>query len=387
MPTRRGIVQGFGLTAALAYPRTVYAAGRNKVVVIGAGIMGASIAYHMAKRGAQVTLLDKTGPAAGTTRNSFAWLNSASKSPKYYFDLNLMGVLGWRRLELEIGPDLPIQWGGCVEWGPATLEQAARRRAAMVERQNWGYPVREIDAAEVRQLLPGAVTDNMGFADFCDIEGTIDPVVATNVLVAKAKDHGASAIHPCTVTGLDLGDSGVKAVQTSQGKIEADHVVIAAGNDCPRIAAMAGFEVPLTESKGILVHSKPMARVLDRVARPPGNDAKQNLDGRVIVEQTFGDISNSQPDAALGRAYLDHLAQYVPAVRAAEVEFMTLGYRVMPKDGHPIFDRAPKYPNLYVAAQHSGMTCAPISGQLLAMEVLDQVQVDMLAPYRLARFT
>jgi len=65
---------------------------------------------------------------------------------------------------------------------------------------------------------------------------------------------------------------------------------------------------------------------------------------------------------------------------------MTLGHRVMPKDGHPIFDPAPKYPNLYVAAQRSAMTCGPIAGQLVSMEVLDQVNVDMMAPYRLSRF-
>ena len=90
---------------------------------------------------------------------------------------------------------------------------------------------------------------------------------------------------------------------------------------------------------------------------------------------------------ALGREYLDTVAKYLPAAGKAELDYMTLGYRVMPKDGHPIFDRAPKYPNLYVAAQHSGMTCAPIAGQLVSMEVLDQVNVDMLAPYRLSRFS
>jgi glycine/D-amino acid oxidase-like deaminating enzyme len=385
MANRRNFLQAMGVAAAMA-PARARAARRDRVVVIGAGIMGASIAYHMARRGAQVTLLDRTGPAAGTTRNSFAWLNAASKTPRSYFELNLMGVLGWRRLELEIGPELPIQWGGCVEWGPATPQQVAQRRVWLAERQGWGYPVREIDAAEVKRLLPGAVADNMGFADFCDIEGTIDPVIAANVLVAQAKALGATVIYPCTVTGLDLGDGGVRGVATDKGKFESDHVVIAAGNDCPHIAAMAGFEVPLIESKGILAHSKPMQRVLDRIARPPGADAKQNLDGRVVMEQTFGDVGDGKPDMAVGRAYFDHLAKYVPAAGAAEVEFMTLGHRVMPKDGHPIFDRAPKYPNLYVAAQHSGMTCAPIAGQMIAIEVLDQVQVDLFAPYRLARF-
>ena len=66
---------------------------------------------------------------------------------------------------------------------------------------------------------------------------------------------------------------------------------------------------------------------------------------------------------------------------------MTLGYRVMPQDGHPIIGRSPQFPNFYVAALHSGMTCAPIVGQFAATEILDQVDVDLLQPYRAARFS
>jgi len=279
-----------------------------------------------------------------------------------------------------------VQWGGCVEWGPATPQQIAERRKRLAERQSWGYPVREIEAADITKLVPGVQTGEVGFADFCDIEGTVDPVVAAQVLTAKAKGHGATVIYPCEITGLDLGADRVRGVSTSKGKFEADYVVIAAGNGTPKIAAMAGFDVPLIESRGILAHSKPMPRILNRIVRPPGGDAKQNFDGRIVTGLDFGESGNIKPDMELGRKYLDHLALYVPETGKAEVEYMTLGYRVMPKDGHPIFDRAPKYPNLYVAAQHSAMTCAPISGQLVAMEVLDQVNVDMFAPYRLARF-
>jgi len=99
---RRGFLQMLALAATVAPTRALWAAGANRVIVIGAGIMGASIAYHMAKRGAQVTLLERDAPAMGTTRNSFAWLNSAGKSPRPYYELNLAGIMGWRRLQQEI---------------------------------------------------------------------------------------------------------------------------------------------------------------------------------------------------------------------------------------------------------------------------------------------
>jgi glycine/D-amino acid oxidase-like deaminating enzyme len=384
--SRRRFLQMFALSATVAPTRYLWAAPRDKVIVIGAGIMGSSIAYHMAKRGAQVTLLEKDAPASGTTRTSFAWLDAGEKSPRPYYELNLAGIMGWRRLELEIGSDLPVQWGGTLSWGPIPPDQVAANRKRIAERQAWGYPVREVDAGEIAKLVPGVVTGDVSFGDFCDIEGSIDPVVAATVLTAKAKTLGATLVYPCEITGIDLGPDRIRGVATTKGKFEADYVVIAAGNGTPHIAAMAGLDVPLIESKGILAHSKPLPPLLNRVIRPPGAEFKQNFDGRIVAGQNSGEAGNTRPDAALGRKYLDHLARYMPAAAKAELDYMTLGYRVMPKDGFPIFDRSPKYPNLYVAAQHSGMTCAPIAGQLVSMEVLDQVNVGMLQYYRLARF-
>lgn len=384
---RRGFLQVLAATAALAPTRKLWAAAPDRVIVIGAGIMGASIAYHMAKRGARVMVLDKEGPAAGTTKNSFAWLNAGGKAPKPYYEFNLAGIMGWRRLELEIGPELPVQWGGGVNWGPVPPDQIPFRKESLKRLQTWGYPIREVSADEIRKLVPGVVTGEVGFGAFSEVEGSVDPVAVTNVLIRKAKEHGAVVDFPCEIMGLDLATDRVRGVQTNKGKFEADYVVIAAGNNSPQIAAMADFHVPLIESKGILAHSKPLPSVLSRVIRPPGGEIKQNPDGRIVTGLNARDSGNQAPDLALGRKYLDNVAVHLPAVGKVDVDYMTLGHRVMPKDGHPIFDRAPKYPNLYVAAQHSGMTCGPIAGQLVTMEVLDQVSVDMLAPYRLSRFT
>jgi glycine/D-amino acid oxidase-like deaminating enzyme len=383
---RRRFLQSLAAAVTVVGSKRVFAAGANRVLVIGAGIMGASIAYHLAKRGAQVTLFDRTGPAAGTTRNSFAWLNSSGKSPRTYYELNYAGMLGWQRLKLEIGSDLPLQLSGAVSWGPDTAGGAVARKRRLAERESWGYPIYEVTADEIAKLLPGVVTGDFGYGQFCNIEGTIDPVAAATVLTRKAKELGANVVYPCEITGLDLAADRIQGVQTTQGKFEADYVVVAAGNDTPRISAMAGFNVPLIESKGILAHSKPQARCLDRVMIAPLTDAKQHLDGRIVTGQDFGDSGDVQPTMETGQKYFEILAKYLPAAASAQVEFMTLGHRVMPKDGHPIIDRAPKYSNMYIAAQHSGMTCAPIVGQLVSMEVLDQVSVDMLEPYRLSRF-
>ena len=114
---RRAALQLLSVPFATSLARRATAAKSDRIVIAGAGIIGASIGYHLAKRGAQVTILEQTRPGAGATQNSFAWLN-ASKRPRPYYELNLMGIMGWRRLGLEIGPELRIQWGGVSRGQP-----------------------------------------------------------------------------------------------------------------------------------------------------------------------------------------------------------------------------------------------------------------------------
>lgn len=384
---RRQVVQILGTTAVTLGGGPLRALTRDHVVVAGAGIIGASIAYHLAKRGARVTLLEKEHPAAGTTKNSFAWLNSNEKSPRSYYDLNLAGIAGWRRLELEIGASLPIQWGGGVQWCKPEAQLPDRMRQHVKERQSWGYSIRMISREDLLRLVPNATPGDVGAASFADQEGTVDPVVAANALVSAAKSLGATVIYPCEVHDVHSAGGRVRAAITTQGSIEADYIVVAAGNRTPELAAKAGMRIPLKESKGILAHTAPQPKLLGRVVMAPGSDVKQNFDGRIVTGANFGDTGDAQPTTELGSQYLAEAARYLPQLRTAKLEYMTLGHRVMPQDGYPIIGRSPRFPNFYAAALHSGMTCAPIVGQLAATEILDQVDVDLLSPYRAARFS
>jgi glycine/D-amino acid oxidase-like deaminating enzyme len=385
---RRRLVQLLGYSAAALSGRPLRAFGQDHVVVAGAGIIGASIAYHLAKRGARVTLLEKEHPAAGTTKNSFAWLNAFEKSPRSYYELNLAGIAGWRRLELELGAEaLPLQWGGGLQWCKPERELTERMKHHVRERQAWGYPIRLIDAEEMRRLLPEVTAGEFGAANFADQEGTVDPVVAAKALVGAAQKLGAKVVYPCEVKDLSMANGRVKAALTTQGMMEADYFVLAMGNGTSELAAKAGLHVPLIESKGILAHTVPQPELLKRVIMPPGADVKQNKDGRIVTGANFGDTGDAKPTAELGAQYVEAAAKYLPHLKNAKLDYMTLGYRVMPKDGHPIIGRSLTFPNCYAAAMHSGMTCAPIVGQLASLEILDQVDVDLLEPFRAGRFS
>ena len=371
------------MLAALSATVVNAIAKQDRVVIVGAGIMGASIAYHLAKRGAGVTVLEKQRPGAGATEKSFAWINAFSKLPRSYYDLNLYGIAGWRRLSLEIA-DLQVEWGGSVQWAADAEADHMRKNVARLEQ--WGYAAHLVDESELSKLLPGCVPGPAAAACFSEQEGTVDPMQALGVLLNSARKLGAEVKYPCEVTGISVAGCRVREVQTTRGRVEADYLVLAAGVDTPRLAAMLQVDVPLKESPGLLAHSAPIPRVLNRLAFAPGANIKQNPDGRIVTGTDFGSASNLDTSKEFGEKLLEKAARFVPAIKQAKLDTVTLGHRVLPKDDHPIVGFVKSCPNLYIAVMHSGITLSPLIGQLAAAEILDGASVDLLRDYRLSRF-
>ncbi len=353
---------------------------------MGGGILGASIAYHLARRGAAVTLFEKTKPASGATANSFAWINATfSKKPHHYFELNRLGALGYRHLERELAGDLEVQWGGSLEWYHEP-DRARWLRQEVASHQRWGYSTRLIEVDEFRKLEKNVEPGEVLAASWSEDEGSLDPVRAAEVLIDHARKQGAKVIFPCEVTAIDQKWGRLAGVRTTAGDHELDVVVLAAGVDTAKLAAMAGVEVPLIESPGVLAHTKPGDRIVDRVVLSPGAHVKQKLDGRLVAGMGFGSAPSKLPTDEEGERVLEAGRRYLPALASLSLEKVTLGFRPLPKDGYPIIGFPEGAPGVYLAVMHSGVTLSPIVGRLSAIEILDGVEVELLSSYRHARF-
>jgi glycine/D-amino acid oxidase-like deaminating enzyme len=382
-----GLLAAAPLLPGAARARPV-APGSRSAIVIGAGIVGAAIAYELAKRGVAVTLLEKSKAAAGATGDSFAYLNASTKTgSRPYFQLNWLGMAGWRIWQREPGAALPLQWGGATYWRDSEAESAKLGESLRIVQQ-WGYAGRRLDAPGLQALLPGLAIGLVSAAAFFPEEGAVDPAGAVAALIERAGKLGTKLRAPVAVHSLIVRDGKAVGVRTADGAIEADTVVLAAGLGSEALAAQAGVQLPLTASPGVLLHTRPQRPALDRVVFGPRSTFKQMPDGRFVasISGHEGGAPAGAGVEAFGKTIQDAAACYLPALGKAEIERVSIGQRVVPRDSLPVVGFAPRLGGLYVAVTHSGVTLAPALGRLAALEILDGVVADPLANYRLGRF-
>ena len=399
---RRQLLQlGAGLLLGGLHGVRALARNADHIIVVGGGIVGASICYQLARRGARVTLLEKSHPAAGATGRSFAWINANfSKQPQHYHALNRLGVHAFHDLQREIGADLPVRWGGTLEWY-ATEERAAELRRLARQQQAWGYPIRFIDEAEFARREPRATPGKALAMTFSEHEGSVDSAAATHVLLRHAQAAGANVVYPCAVEGISLKGPHAVTLQTTQGEMHCARVVLACGVDTPQLAALAQVRAPLRRSPGIVVRSTPQPPWVQGVLVTEDSHFHQQADGRILMGDDFGPPASEPhqllasqprdfPDSSFaelhGQRIRSQAARYLPALAAVPIESVSLCWRPVPQDDLPIIGYAPQAPQLYLAVMHSGVTLGPLVGELAAMELLEGVEIDLLAPYRPARF-
>ena len=382
-------------------------AKKLRVIVVGAGIVGASIAYHLSRRkDVAVTVLERDEPCAGASGHSFAWLNSFGKDPVSYHHFNRRSMDIWdrfaRRLRSDRSPrcagfggDLDLHWGGELRW-ESTPERVEALHQRIVQLQAWGYPIRIISSDELCELEPGLSPGPVTIASFSEIDGRVDPFKVIEVCLQRACEAG-TVVHTHTpVSELCLAGRGkIEAVSTPSGDIGCDIVVLASGTDTTKLAATAGVHIPQQNSPGVVVRTDPQPPILQNVSvlhLPPIDEnrheihLRQSADGILAIgqgsqESVDRDDSQEHADDLLSRA-----VHYLPALAGARAIPTPVGYRPMPIDELPVIGFCEAAPNLYIALMHSGVTLAPLVGELAVLEIVDGVCVEMLASYRPERF-
>ena len=354
------------------------------VIVIGAGILGASAAYFLQRGGARVLVVDAGGDTA--TAASFGWINASFHHDEAHFRLRAAGIEAWRRLSRDLS--LPLRWDGALCWeeeaGPALEAQHAHLTAL-------GYDVARIDRAAFERLEPQIATPPAQSLHFTR-EGATDSAATAGLLLAAAVDAGARRMRGLRIEGFAQTGGRITGVRTQAGLSTADQVLIAAGTGSAALMAQAGAALPMLRRPGLMLRTRPVPPVLSHILVSRHGELRQLPDGTLLMPAAIDHQADTSehlrdPLEQTAAQVLARLRRMLPQI-PLDWQEVSLALRPVPRDGLPVIGAVQA--GLHVACMHSGVTLGALAGEMVAQEMLEGVTNRtgaLLAPYRPQRFS
>jgi sarcosine oxidase, subunit beta len=370
-------------------------------IIIGGGVMGASIAYHLAKQGGgRIVLLERQALCNGTTGRSGAIVRQ-----HYSNDFTIRMAKGSLRIfqhfDDVIGGDCGFLPTGMIVM--VNEQDAPSLQANVKMQQEQGIDTRLISPAEVSEVAPGYSSEGVSIACYEPETGVADPMATTYCFARRACDYGADIREGVPVTQIRVQDGHAVGVQTTQGDLYAPIVVLAANVWSRQLAQSIDIELPIMATRHPMVALRRPNDFGGRLGlHTVGLDLTRNIylrpdiGGITLVGSAENVLTPSDPDnyaqglteteiahfRAMGSGSIPALARAVPRGGWAGIYDDTPDY-------HPILDRLPEYEGLYCAAGFSGhgFKLSPIIGQWMAQLILMDSKPDDMQHFAYDRFT
>ncbi|QYG11530.1 FAD-binding oxidoreductase [Microbacterium sp. PAMC22086] len=368
-----------------------------RVVVIGAGAVGVSIAATLAERGAHVSLIDAGSPGGGTSAATFGWVNSNGKEPASYFEINRLGLEAHHR---RAGSGATwLGTAGHIEIAD-TQEHYDRLRERVERLTARDYPAHWLNTAQAAELLPGIrIPSGAELIAHFPRETYAYPSLYIASALHRARAAGAVVIANNAVTELGRSTRSGAEIRLADGTVvTADIVISAAGRWTSDLTSLAGVQTPIQQHEGpgdvtvgYLVETLPAPILLEHIVTTPSLNLRPEGGGRLMLQaldldETADPAAAPPLDSPVVDEFLRRLRTVAIGGEFARPARARVGQRVIPADGHTIAGPSPDQPWLYVVATHSGITLAPFLGEAVADEV-NGIERAELASFRLDRFT
>lgn len=365
------------------------------VAVIGAGVIGLSIARSLSVAGAKVTLFEREHLGAGTSSSTFAWVNSNGKNPESYHELNLQGLFEHEQLQAQSLTE--ARWfiqTGTYEWAAdPDVEQRLRKRVQLLTER--GYSVEEISKHQLQTRIPEIRIDPRTETIWSfPREGYVWPHILLARLWSEARENGSTL--RTGVEALSITEDGAQStVELSDGtKWTGDYVIAAAGRWSARLLEQSGMDFAMIDPDqpnkiacGFLGYTNPQFLQLRSNLITPKMNVRPDGGGRLLVQTPDLDhradpAYQSDPQGLVGQEMTRRLKQVFNISGPVRIERLAVGQRSRPADGLPAVGFAPGTERTYVVATHSGVTLAPLLGRLVSEEILTETRASLLDDYR-----
>ena len=349
-----------------------------RAVIIGGGIVGCSVAYHLTKLGwRDVVLLERRDLSCGTTWHA-AGLVGQLRSSHNLTRLASYGAVLYEKLEAETGQATGFRRSGSISVARTAERLVELKRGASMARC-FGVEVQVISPGEAGRLWPLMRTDDLAGAVWIPGDGRTNPIDTTLALARGARNGGATIIENVTVTGIRRERGAATGVSTDQGDVACDVVVNCAGMWGRQVGLMAGVNVPLHASEHFYIVTEPMAGVARDLP------VLRDTDGYIYVREEVGGLlmggfepvakpwgmDGFPPDFAFSllpedwehfRLLMEQACVRIPSLETAPVRRHVNGPESFTPDNRYMLGEAPELRSFFVAAGFNSVGIASAAG-------------------------
>lgn len=363
-------------------------------IVIGAGVIGASVAYNLSQRGLKVLILERQTVGAGAT-------GASSGLVRMHYDIEVDSALAWesfhffRNWRERIGGECGFKKTGFLQI--VAPEKNAHLRANVEMHKRIGILTDVVTADEVKKIAPMFSTDDFELAAYEPESGYADPVLTTNSFIENTKARGTDLKQDCEVTGIRVSGGKVVGVDSNKGSFDAPVIVNCAGTFAGRIAKLIDVEIPLDtwthdvafvkRPPKVGMHPTVIDDVLSMYFRPEGELTLVALeDDNRMGEPPESDLSRVDPEFVM-RA-IDRICQRIGDMEEGALHSTHVGRDGLTPDQRAVMDKAGP-DGFYVACGFSGtgFKLSPAVGVCMSELILDgQAKLVDISSLTLERF-
>lgn len=340
---------------------------KRRIVIVGAGIFGTAMAYHLASSQTDVVIIESgPKPACGVTGRAFGWINTVHGMP------GSESHALWRRAVSDypaLIQDLPEMSGfsrhGSLLWHATTQET----EQLFATRQDAGEAVELVDRTTIRRLEPH-LRNVPDAAVFSGDDIAIDPILLAGTLLNAARTRGARVRFDEAVTSIETTNGHVSAVRTSSGLIETDCVILAAGPGTNMLAKQLGIDIGMVLSPALLLRYACSMPFIRHILDGPRVEVRQSLDNTVFIAQSWRTDNPEETPSIIGERFLSVLTDEFDLPSPLSLISAEIGNRPTFADKMPRLGFVSDVEGLYVATGHPGLILAPYLARLAARDIL-----------------
>ncbi|MDO4545547.1 MAG: FAD-binding oxidoreductase [Bacillota bacterium] len=381
-------------------------------IVIGAGVIGTSVAYHLTKKGLKVAIIEKGDIASGTSSHCDAVALICDKMPGIDTDMGYASIMRFRELQNELSYDFEFKQRGCLYVCETEPEMEAAS-GYVKEQQDDGYDMRMLDRKEIFEIEPYLARDLIG-GFWSEPDGSLNPYKLCFAFMEECRKMGTDILSHHTVQEIKRENGRISAVVTDKGTYKTDKVINCGGVWSPMIGALVGVEIPIKPRKGLIMISERTFTVMSQkvqefgymmskfedieFTRPVSERVERN-NVAMVIEPTDAnnfllgsnrdfkgfDISS---EIEVMQAMAERAIRFFPVIKDINCIRTYAGLRPWVPDHLPIVSAVEEVPGFYIAAGHEGdgISLSAITGKMVSQIVTGEETDFNIDKLKFSRF-